>query len=312
VCQRFPVKHTWDALSLLQILLRGDVADGHPLTLRKRLECIRFYIFADGTRRLYAATHRAGTKWIELGLALALDLAEGGDGEYEFAGDWYYPRSGLTTQRLDWRVPTGAWEAAHRRETGPTLGTRRYFATHIPYSKLRSAQVKNMRIVVITRSILASLESLFQKLAASSDHPEVRIDDESSFDWDRYLGEIIDFYNSWGDVMTWHPAIRHFRYEDLKAAPVDGHKEMLAFWGFDVPEECIAEGFRRASKKEMLKRMNPNSEEANIRVSVRGTEKRGIITDDRLRFIAARLDRDLVHDFGYDITKDRNYGIAYE
>ena len=310
--QRSPLKQGADILSLLQILVRGDAANHTPVALKRRLECVRFYFAADGTHRLFAAAHRSGNKWIELGLALAFDLARGGDGAYEYEGDWFFPRDGLAAQRLDWRVPSGEWDRTHRRANGPALGQRRYFTTHIPYFKVRCARLKAMRIVVVTRSILASLESLFFKLAISSHDPGVSLDDQDSFDWDRYLTEFIDFFNSWGDVMTWHPAIAHFRYEDLKADPVGGHKAMLDFWGYEIPEECIAEGFRRASKKEMLKKMASGSEAALIRASTRSAGERGVIGEERMAAVIERLKRELVYDFGYDFENNRSYGIPYD
>lgn len=118
---RFPLKHARDFLSLAQILVRGDVVYQEPLSFKKRLECIRFYFSADGIRRLQVAPGRAGSRWLQLGVALALDVANGGDGEYDFENEVFYPRDGLTCQRLDWRVPTGAAEKMHARTGGPTL-----------------------------------------------------------------------------------------------------------------------------------------------------------------------------------------------
>ena len=104
-----------------------------------------------------------------------------------------------------------------------------------PYFRIRCAQLKNMKIVVSTRSIPETLESRYFKQMTDPDLPAVSPGDEDSFDWDKYLADAIEFTNSWGDVLTWHRSIRHYRYEDLKADPVECHKEILDFWGFDVP-----------------------------------------------------------------------------
>ena len=308
---RFPLKHGWDALALAQILVRGDVQYPRPLSFRKRLDCLRFYFTAEGIDRLYMAPSRAGTTWTRLGLELALDLARGGDGEYVSEGE-FYPSKGLSHRYFDWRVATGALDEKFTRSDGPAFGEQLFYHYRLPYSQTRSARLKGMRIVLVTRSILASLESRFFKFAALRGQPEVTLEDENTFDWDHFLTGHIDFFNSWGDVMRWHPNIRHFKFEDLKADPVGTHKEMLDFWGLDVPADCVAEGFRRASKKEMLKRMPADEQARDMRVSTRGAEHRGVISEARRHHIVDRLKRELIFDFGYDAENDAGYGAAYD
>ncbi len=75
VMNRFPLKHMADAAALAKVLARGDVIYGRPLSLGKRLDCLRFYFQTDGVLRLYAALLRSGTLWSELGMKLAIDLA---------------------------------------------------------------------------------------------------------------------------------------------------------------------------------------------------------------------------------------------
>ena len=312
VANRFPARHAWDFLSLAQILARGDMSDHLPLSFAQRWNCVRFFVYADGVRNLHAVHSRAGTLWQQLGLALAIDLAAGGDGEYTVENNLFWPRDGLAYRPLDWRVPNGMAEIMYRRSGGPALGTQKFFLSRAPYCQIRCAQLKRMKIVVVTRSILASLESRFFKSAVASERTGVTLDRENSFDWDRHLEYMIAFFNSWGDVLTWHPAIRHYRYEDLKADPVGAHKDMLHFWGFDVPEDCVAEGFRRVSKKEMLKRTPPDQCQGDIRVSDRGPDQRGIISDPRKRHIVDRLKRELIYDFGYRFEYDADYGVAYD
>ena len=309
---RFPLKHLADAAALAKVLVRGDVIHGRPLGLAKRLDCLRFYFQADGVFRLHAVLPRAGTLWSELGMTLAIDLAQGGDGEYAYEKGLFWPRDGLAYRRLDWRVPTGAAEAAHGRDGGPAFGRQLYFHSRHPYFRIRSARLKTMRIVVLTRSVLDCLESQYFKQATDPTRGDVVLDDENSFPWDMHLTQAIEFYNSWGDVLTWHPTIRHYRYEDLKADPVSTHKEILDFWGFDVPGDCIAEGFRRASKVEMKKRMPPAERNRNPRVPDRSTNHRGAISEARTRHIIDRLKRELVHTLGHDYDHGTAYGREYD
>lgn len=299
-------------LSLAQIVLCGNPISENPLPFGKRLDCVRFYFNASGIHRLHASPSRSGSLWTQLGLALAIDLANGGDGEYVFCDGIYIPRDGLAYRLLDWRIPTGDVNSLWSRSDGPVLGNQLFYLCRLPYYKARSAQLKNMDVVLVTRSILATLESRFFKFAASNLKPDVILDNENTFDWDRYLNDAINFFNSWGDALSWHPSIRHYTFENLKADPVAGHMEMLNFWGFEIPEECVAEGLRRASKKEMLKRMPGVDSENNERLSTRGKSKRGIISETRKRHIVDRLKRELIHDFGYSFEYDTDYGIAYD
>ena len=93
------MKQGADVLSLLQILVRGDAANHAPLAPKRRFDCVRFYFTADGTHRLFAATHRSGNKWIELGLALAFDLARGGHG-LPVAAFYRWPNFAVTQSGL--------------------------------------------------------------------------------------------------------------------------------------------------------------------------------------------------------------------
>ncbi len=312
VMNRFPLKHMADAAALAKVLARGDVIYGRPLSLGKRLDCLRFYFQTDGVLRLHAALLRSGMLWSELGMKLAIDLANGGDGEYTYENGLFWPSQGIAYRRLDWRVPTGAVEAMYVRESGPALGRQLYLHSRHPYFRIRSGRLKTMKIVVLTRSILDCLESLYFKLATEPTQPEITLDNENSFPWDRHLTQAIEFYNSWGDVLTWHPNIRHCRYEDLKADPVSTHKEILDFWEFDVPEECIAEGFRRASKVEMKKRMPPGERDRNRRVPDRNKGHRGALSEARKRQIIDRLNRELVHTLGYAYDYGTIYGLEYD
>jgi len=309
---RFPLKHLADAAAMAKVLVLGDVIHDRPLGLAKRLDCLRFYFQADGVSRLHAALLRSGALWSELGMKLAIDLANGGDGEYTYEKGLFWPSQGIAYRRLDWRVPTGAVETMYVRESGPALGRQLYFHSRHPYFRIRSGRLKTMKIVVLTRSILDCLESLYFKLATEPTQPEITLDNENSFPWDRHLTQAIEFYNSWGDVLTWHPNIRHCRYEDLKADPVSTHKEILDFWEFDVPEECIAEGFRRASKVEMKKRMPPGERDRNPRVPVRNKGHRGALSEARKRQIIDRLNRELVHTLGYAYDYGTIYGLEYD
>jgi hypothetical protein len=309
---RFPIKQVRDALALARVCLTGQASMPTPLPVRERMKCLRFYFHADGIRRLFSVSNRSGARWIQLALELALDLAAGGDGEYVYENDHFYPRHGMMFQRLDWRVPTGEWESQHARTTGPAMAPEKCFVTHNPFYRVRTNQVMNMKTIVVTRAIPAILLSLHSKFGRAAQRPGVDRNDGAAFDWDASLSRQIAFFNSWGDVVRWHPRIRHYRYEEMKADPVGTHMEIADFWGFRIPEDCMAEGLRRASKTEMMKRMPPEHHAQNMRVSIRNGDAKQTLSDDRLRHIIGRLNRELVHDFGYAFDLNTPYDTIYD
>ena len=311
---RFPLKHAWDTLSLAQVLLRGPAIYGKkkiPLNFGQRMDCLKFYFHANGVRRLHAMLPRTGSHWSELGMTLAIDLAKGGDGEYTYEAGLYLPRDGLASRRLDWRVPMGSMYIPPRRSHRPGLGEHLFYHSRNPYYRLRCAKLKKFKIVVLTRSIIISLVARYIRHKRDPDHPEGILDSDDSFDWDGFLTEGIEFNNSWGDVLTWHPSIRLYRYEDLVRDPVSLHKEILDFWGFDVPEECVAEGFRKASVEGMKKRMSPKERAKSIRIPQTVRNHGTLLSKDRKKHIIERLNKEVIHSFGYEYDYDQEYRFDF-
>ena len=310
---RFPGKQLFDAGALVQMLALPTISPRH------KAECLKFYFAGGSIRNLSATLTRSGQAWTDLTIALALDLAAGGDGDYRYMWDFWVPNGGVRYTKLDWRIPC---DTALPPFVPPYIKNPIYYHTHHPYFRVRSAQLKNMRIVVRVRSILESLESNFFKLSSAGIHPEISAANEDSFPWEHHLGDAIEFFNSWGDVATWHPRCLVLKYHDLKADPVGTHKEMLDFWGVSVPEDCIKEALARTTKIAMRNKLGGEAQksikegaaEAKVafspRVSLR--KERGVISQKRFRWIIDRLRADLIHDFGYDYNYDMPYGQHYD
>ena len=298
---RFPIKHGWDALALAQILLRGDVEHSIPLSLREKMACLNFYFTTGNIRNLFVAPSRSGSRWSELGLSLALDLARGGSGDYTYENDDFYPERGRICQRLDWRVPTKLWEREHFRVDGPVYDKEQLFLVfRKPYFQLRAAPIRQMKLIIVTRPIPEIIESKFLKFIEAGKRTGGIPADPADFDFDARTSELIDFFNSWGDVTRWHPSALCLKFDDLHADPVSGHKEILDFWGVKIPTECVDEGFKRASKKAMLEKIPKAARKTNLRVSTRG-DKRGTALSLEQRHQVSRLVRQsLAYDFGHE------------
>lgn len=311
VLNRFPLKHMTDAAAMAKILLTGDIYERRPLSLLKRLNCVQFYFDADGVELLHAMLPRTGSHWSELGIALSINLANGGDGEYQLIGDLWVPTDGLHMRRLDWRVPMGRAEEMFRTYQGDnSVGTHHYYHSRHPYFRIRSGRLKKMRIAVLTRSIVTSLAARYHKHARVLENPEQISGSEDVMDWDHFLTQSIEFYNSWGDVLQWHPNCRLYRYEDLMLDPIGGHKDLLDFWGVDVPEDCIIEAFKRITPEEMKKRI-PEAEQFRYwRVARQIDDPKRWMPEHRLNSILDRINRELIHDLGYSFARDTEYNLG--
>ena len=297
---RFPAKQIWDALALIQVGIRPD------FNFHQKMDCWKFYFQGNEIENLYATVFRTGAGWSMLALNLALDLAEGGDGEYEYHDSFWYPSTGYKWVRLDWRVPAeGLENTMHSLVRNPA-----HYHTHHPYYRLRYRRLKKMNIVILVRSVLESLESNFVKIGGSSRWPEIKVDNESSFPWDRHLDDLIEFYNSWGDYARHHSNCMIVRYHELKGDSLNGLKVISDFWNLDIPRDCLEEALSRTTKAAMKKKIPQEESLANRRVSFR--KERGVLSESLCKHILERLQRELIHDFGYDYSDKHEWGRYYD
>jgi len=316
---RFPAKQAWDALALARLVARRD------FTAQQKLACIRFYFTAGGIRNLFATLTRSGSHWSLLGIAIARDLAAGGDGEFEFKGDAWIPRAGAVYTKLDWRAPARAWDADADPAILSIAETLRMiddneaailprpllFHTHLSYFRLRTACLGQMKTAVLLRSIYDSMESKYHKhltllgmgvqpteyLSGAVDPPGP--ENDFNFPWEQLVDDAIEFYNSWGDIVQRHPNARMFRYDDMMAEPAEAHKQLTDFWDLDLPYEYLEEAFRRITKDEMKKKLPAADPDSTSRVAFRA--QGAALTEDRTAFIRDRMERHLKHDFGYGL-----------
>lgn len=316
---RFPLKQSWDALALGRLAARRD------FTIAQKMACVRFYFTAGGIRNLYATLTRSGSHWSLLGLAIARDLAAGGDGEYDFKGDAWIPRAGAIYSKLDWREPTRSWDAEADpailsvSETLRMVAAKRpdvlprpvVFHTHLPYFRLRAACLGRMKTAVLLRSIYDSMESKYYKhltllgmgvkpmeyLPGVADPPSAAND--YNFPWEQLVDDAIEFYNSWGDILHRDPSARLFRYDEMMASPADVHKELSDFWGLGLPYDCLDEAFRRITKDEMKMKLPAADPDSTSRVAFR--TQGAALTEERAAFIRTRMERYIKHDLGYGL-----------
>ena len=284
---RTPFKQGWDGLALGQIFIRND------LSFEQKLNCLKFYFNSGEINNLYATLTRSGSHWSILGLTIAKDLADGGDGEYWLSDEIWRLRYGVRYLKFDWRVPTG--EVFQENTWGTPIHQPFLFHSHHPYFRIRSANLKRMKVVIVLRSIYESMESKFFKLGKVPDQPDV--EDEENFAWESLIGDAIEFYNSWGDVIRWHPNCRVYKYEEILADPVDVHNEMAEFWDLNIPRSCIKDAFESITKAKMKIKIDESDKIQQTRVSYRSGSSE--IPQWRKKQINKMIAERLVYNFGY-------------
>ena len=303
------------------------------LDLRQKSSALAFYMTAGAVDNLYPTLTRSGSHWSLLGLAVAYDLAKGGDGNYDYGDEFWLPHGNVIYSKLDWREPTDTFNpdadlaigsiyyAKKRAREGKGNGCLpMVYHSHHPYFRLRTLRLKKMRVAVLLRNIYYSMESKLYKhrvvvasgntpleVASIRGHlPEPKEENDFNFPWDNLLNDAVEFFNSWGDVMKWHPNIRVFHYDDMMADPASSHGELSKFWGLDLPQECIEEAFKRVEKSAMKKKLPVHLGEQNPRIAFR--KKSQTLTSERAAYIKEWLEEKLIYDFGYgsDWTSHRD------
>lgn len=265
------------------------------ITLPELLECMRFYLTAYGERRLLATLPRSGHHWATLMLAVAKDIAEGGEGDYTYATeirDWPIRLKLLAS--FDWRTPI-------RKRRYKDLPSMFIFHTHWPYERIVLLQKERMKVVILVRN-------LFDQLQSRLFHSGYDINTQDAFIQAGYVGQAIDFCNSWGAFLEKHPNSRLLRYEDLVENPVETIVSLSDFWELELPRDCISKAVERCTREKMLQRVPANEVRKNPRVSPR-RRGRSVFTQQNLDFIMSQIKHMLHYNFGYDYEAG---GARYE
>ena len=281
---RFPLKHICDSLSLMQILLRGDPNYRRSLSPKQKLNCMKFYFTANGIDRLYATLPRSGFHYTMLAVEIALDLANGGDGEYYFEREFWWPKTGVRYNKLDWRTPINDPTKLGLYPVDTIL-----YHTHQPFYRLRCARINKMKIIVQVRNIIEQLNSWSYRAPFSGVEP-------GQFPWRRHLADSIRFQNSWGDYIRHHDNVHTVKYEEVLASPAKNIETMMEFWGLDVPARCIEKAIEMTTKEEMKKRLSKDSIYNKI---ISFGEYRTNISCNITRNVIKIINKELLYDFGY-------------
>jgi hypothetical protein len=291
----FFVKAAMDIAALSRLVVNGQLQISNTvakkLNFQQRLNCVHHYMGGHGIKNLYATMGRAGWHWSLLGIQLAMDLENGGKGDFYYAEPFWIPSSGaIRFAELEWR------NAYSNDYLGAPIQAPILFHTQHPYFRLRTRALKSMRTIVVVRDIVKSVESNFFKIAKVPDYPD--FEDAQLFDWKGHTLSAIEFTNSWGNALRWHPYIQSIRYEELLTNPVGVTKRMTNMWGLNLSEDCLTEAFSRITKEAMKKKLQSQGILKQQRVSYRKTDASA--PAECISRIKSIIRSTLIHDFGYN------------
>lgn len=151
-------------------------------------------------------------------------------------------------------APPANWNgfgaAVDLRRLNGESGVSFVFGGHPKYSSVPFLNLKAMRRVFVTRGLLNAIYAKTKKYYSQRYHNESYIQDSGEYDLDRFrsvmrenvAGNYFRFYNEWGLYLRNGGSSNSyfFRFEDLKADPVDGFREILSLLLYD---EMIDESF---------------------------------------------------------------------
>jgi len=201
--------------------------------------------------------------------------------------------------RLFWPADSRATQAKKLSRLFPDLSLDYCLHSHAAWKYAPLWGLDEAKTVFVTRNIPTMMFSYYKSRGdkyASLD--ECIIDD-------KLLDRCIGFYNSWGEFCTRHKQHRIFRFEDYKAKPLATFAELIDYiFGLTVPRQIIQEALDYYSiekQKEREFKFNPD-EKKHFHFKGASDYSKDI-PEKSLQYIYGRLDRELVHQFGYEYPK---------
>ncbi len=260
----------------------------HPGDLRKGIHICKH---AKETGRYLSTLPRSGTVYLTSILIVAVDLREGGKGDYTFQDDvWIYNRDLL-------------WSSVYHNFVAQLKINRPFdpdliMIAHHPVQKTNILNIKKMKCVFTVRNPLDQLESWVM-------HTFHKADQQDRFIEEGYVERTIDYFNYWGRLVEEQKSDSSqsflcVRYEQLVQKPADIVEQIAGFWNLDIERKYIDRAVFLCSREEMKKKIPADRLGDNKRVSVRDNRGR-LFTDKNMDYIQNALCSKLKYDFGYDL-----------
>lgn len=233
---------------------------------------------------------RAGWNYVELVLDLAVDIENGGEGNYYYDEntEYWMPDTKIANV-FDWNTPAKLDE--NEINLIKNKGLNCYFNNHSPLSELFSYNIEKLNGVVLIRDMISYLESRFYHLGYKDGDYDKFIQNSDALEF------VVRFFNDLNDHIISNDNIVVIKYEELMKSPLQNFKKISNQLNIIVSEESIDKAISLSSKENMQKRFdNKESLNTNRRISVK---KRKPFNQKELENITDYLSKNLKNDFGY-------------
>lgn len=237
-------------------------------TIKQALAYQKFCNNGLGINNLCASLPRSGYNLLATSLSVAVDLEQGGNGEFNWKnGRWEHPSEVFIT--CDKRTPLGVKTGKAGRIYNFSNLTRSeileknfIFHTHETYESLLPSTKNHFNTLVIIRELLPQITSQLK-------HQKYEQQDLIDYFVDGHLKQSVYFLNSWGKRLTKQNGIAIASFDQISAeASAETLEKVAGFFNFQISKKNCVLSSELTKKSNMLAKISPEERPNNKRVSV--------------------------------------------
>ncbi|MBN1392867.1 MAG: sulfotransferase domain-containing protein [Sedimentisphaerales bacterium] len=260
---------------------------GNPSNLFK---AGRIFAISRSNRRFLSTLPRSGTHYITCLLTSALDIANGGTGEYCFINNkWVHNISLL--------YPATVHNLVEALKLDRPISKDLFMFSHHPIQKTNMFDINSMKVVFTVRSIPEQLESWLLHTS------QFKGFSENEFIEHGYIEKTIDYFNYWGDFISDSKKVpgRDYvciKYEEMVSEPMENLLRIVNLWDLHLDKSSLEKAIDLCSREKMKAKIQTNLMGSNMRLTVR--DNRGkLFSEESVSYIKRCIDKNLKYDFGY-------------
>jgi len=232
---------------------------------------------------------RSGTHYLIGTLTSAIDIKNGGSGEFRFVNDTW-------VHNIDLLWPSVLHSIIVHLKNNQEVHKDFFMFGHHPISKTNIHKISSMKPVFTVRNIFDQLESWFL-------HEFTDYSAQDEFIRRGHVEKTIGYFNYWGDFISDAKKKPNkdyvcIRYEDLIANPLFEMSRILQLWNLEIDKPVLEKAIQLNSREKMKSKIPDGMLSDNKRLSIR--DNRGkLFSEDNVSYINLAISNNLKHDFGY-------------
>jgi hypothetical protein len=259
----------------------------HPVSLVK---FVKLLVRSNKNKRHLATLPRSGTGQIISLLTSAVDLEEGGTGEFRFKNDeWIH--------NINIECPSVFHNLVAILKDNKAIHRVFFMFAHHPIQQTNVLRVGSMKVVFTVRDIFDQLESWLL-------HKHLRYDlSEDEFIKRGYVEQTINYFNYWADFISDPNKIADtdyvcIRYENLISDPLANLSRIVHLWDLKLSNSSLQSAVNICSRENMILKVPDNLLNTNQRIMVRNNRGE-LFSGENISYIRQAISDGLRYDFGY-------------